>query len=62
MTRGLGGIGVLKLIENWFKVARLIIEEALDDLFASDFTENVQYTANSVGDGYKALLEGLLRG
>lgn len=35
----------LELAENGLQASRLVVEESLDDLLASDFTEEVEYLA-----------------
>jgi hypothetical protein len=39
----------LELIENWEEVTRFVVEEAFDDFLASNFTKDIQYVANCMG-------------
>jgi hypothetical protein len=39
----------LELIEDGEEVARLVVEETFDNLFAPNFAEDIQYVANCMG-------------
>jgi hypothetical protein len=39
---------IFQFIKDGYEIARLVVEEAFDDLLTSDFAEDVQYEANGM--------------